>query len=165
MENKLSDFSIKGWNNLNRGIVTIESPILVGMINNPIDYVLDGYTFINRSKIKSVELISDPVHQRIMNSKAQIWSDNFNLIHVFDFQELFEQLKKRGTFCELYLSKESIVYIGRTIDVRADSIDIDFYTTDFKRLDKAFVKFKDVKLVTIYSDYSTTFEHVMMGKW
>lgn len=164
MKNKLSDISLKGWKNLTRGIVTIESPVLIGMIYNPVDYVIDGYTFINRTKIKSVKSIDDSMRQRIMNSKAQTWSNKFDLVHASNFSELFDELKKRGIFCEVYLSKEDLVYIGKTMDVKTDSIDIDFYTTDFKLLDTAFVKFKDIKLVTIYSDYSTTFEDVVTGK-
>lgn len=163
MKNMLSDFSIKGWKKLKRGVVTLENPIMIGMISNPIDYLLDGYTFINKNKVKSVEIINDSTQQRIMSKKSKTWSNNYsNLNNVCDFQELFEQLKKGETFCELYLSKEDRVYIGKIVDVRADSIDVDFYTTDFKLLDEAVVEFKDIKLVTIYSDYSTTFENVIM---
>lgn len=162
MKRKLVNFSIKNWKNNNNGLVVFEESAIIGLINNPVDYVLDGFVFLNRKKMKSMTIVDNELKQRIITSKAQSWLGNFPKLGntIFqNYQEVFEYLKTEDIFCELSLSKENAVYLGRIIEVHKDSIDIDFYSTDFNLLDSAFVKFNDIRLVTIHSDYSTTFEN------
>ena len=79
-----------------------------------------------------------------------------------NFNSIFEYISVNKLFCELCLSKETITYVGETTKVKQNSIDIDFYDTKFNLMDKAFVMFRDITKVTIFSDYANTFKNEIL---
>lgn len=143
-----------------KGIVLNTSRELTVLINNPVDYQIDGLLIINNSKIVKESLVLDEFKDYIITNKFKsiCIRNNYQKIEYKSFKDLFHYLKINEIFCELSLSKEDSIYIGRVIDVKHDSIDIDFYKTDFNLLDKAYVLFDDITTIKIFNDYSLTFK-------
>lgn len=144
-----------------KSILLFENENIIGLINNPVDYVIDGILFINRKKIKLIKSERDALREKVILTKYEnyIKSDTRYVIPDFvNFKDLFLYIKQKNIFCELSLTKEDIVYIGNIVDVNNECIDIDFYDSKFKLLDKAYVYFEDITTVTILSDYINTVE-------
>lgn len=148
------------------GICFKEEKALIGIIFNPVDYVIDGMKFINSGKIKKVVVETDEFKNKIMTKKFQKYFDDankktFRTTVIQNFQSLFTLINSMDVLCELSLSKEDVVYIGKVINVYDDSIDIDFLNTECKLIDNAFVEFKDITTVSVFSDYLDTLSEVM----
>jgi hypothetical protein len=148
------------------GICFKEEKALTGIIFNPVDYVIDGMKFINSGKIKNVVVETDEFKDKIMTKKFQKYFDDANkkilkTTEIQDFQSLFTLINSMNVLCELSLSKEDVVYVGKVINVYDDSIDIDFFNTECKLIDNAFVEFEDITTVSIFSDYLDTLSEVM----
>lgn len=143
-----------------KGIVLNVSEELTTLINNPVDYLIDGLVIINNSKILKESIIIDEEKDFIINQKFKSMSikDNYQKLKFESFNDFFLSIKKENIFCEFSLSKENSIYIGEIIDIREDSIDVDFYTTNFLLLDKAYVEYKDITTVKVFTDYSLTFK-------
>ncbi|WP_284462627.1 hypothetical protein [Chryseobacterium sp.] len=148
------------------GICFKKEKFLTGIIFNPVDYVIDGMKFINSGKIKNVVAETDEFKDKIMTKKFQKYFDDANkkilkTTEIKDFQSLFNAINSMDILCELSLNKEDVVYIGKVINVYDDSIDIDFFNTECKLIDNAFVEFEDITTVSIFSDYLDTLSEVM----
>lgn len=145
---------------------TKEKDIITAVLFNPVDYVIDGIKFINSKKIKDIVVETDEFKDEIMSKKFQkyFYDSNktvFKSFEILNFQNLFNLIKSMDLLCELSLSKENVVYIGKVINVYDDSIDIDFFSTECKLIDNAFVEFEDITSVSILSDYLDTLSEVM----
>lgn len=164
---KLVQCSIRKWEDCLHGVQFFESSNIIGIIINPTDYILDGITFINKKRVKKTSLNNDELSERIMKVKAESVLNSIPIINsdFQDFKQVFQVLKNADLFCELALSKEDVVYVGEIIKVNDDSLDIDFYSTKFELMDNAYVKFKDITSVTVFSDYSLTFQNVVRNIW
>lgn len=148
------------------GICFKKEKVLTGIMFNPVDYVIDGMKFINSGKIKNVVTETDEFKDKIMTKKFQKCFDDTNKkilknTEIQDFQSLFNVINSMDILCELSLSKEDVVYVGKVINVYDDSIDIDFFNTECKLIDNAFVEFEDITTVSIFSDYLDTLSEVM----
>lgn len=164
--NKTYNFSLTNRSKSIYGLVLYRNDNFTTIINNPVDYVIDGVRYINNQKLKSIVLEKQLSKDKIMNSKLIIFLENdkrYLNIEFSNFKDLFDYLKEKNIFCELSLSKENTVFIGKTINAQQDSIDIDFYDKNFRLVDNAFVKFEDITSVTILSDYADTIANVAMN--
>ena len=139
---------------------------ITGIIFNPIDYVLDGLKFINNEKIENVTTGTDSFKNKVMKDKIQKYCDASTMKIVKDsppnnFEELFTTIKSLDVLCELSLSEEDVVYIGKVTAVYEDAIDIDFFDTECELMDHAYVEYGDITTVAIFSDYLDTLSTVI----
>lgn len=139
---------------------------ITGVIFNPVDYVLDGIKFINTEKIENITVETNNFKDKVMMEKVQIYFEEqtkkiFNDSKISNFEELFTVIQSLDLLCELSLSEEDVVYIGKIIEVYEDSIDIDFFDTECKLMDQAYVEYEDITTVTIFSDYLNSLSEVM----
>lgn len=143
------------------GICFKKEQIITGIIFNPVDYVLDGLKFINSARIESMIVEDDNFKEKVLKQKAQKYFDEsskkiFKNHPIHNFQELFRMIHSLELLCEMSLSEEDVIYIGKVVEVYDDSIDIDFFDTECKLLDNAYVEYEDITCVTIFSDYVDT---------
>ncbi|WP_336686328.1 hypothetical protein [Chryseobacterium bernardetii] len=143
-----------------------EGKNITGIIFNPVDYVLDGIKFINTEKIEKITVETNNFKDKVMVEKFQMYFEElpkkiFKDSKISNFEELFTIIQSLDLLCELSLSEEDVVYIGKIIDVYEDSIDIDFFDTECKLMDQAYVEYEDITTVTIFSDYLNTLSEVM----
>ncbi|WP_417266643.1 hypothetical protein [Brumimicrobium sp.] len=151
---------MKGWKNPVTGFFLEKKTVFSLSIYNPVDYVLDGVMFMNNSFVLSAEMNLSELSSNVMSEKINRYVNQEKIktiLETSNFKELFSYLLKKDDFCEIALSQEDTVYIGRVRKVRNSSIDIDFYNTDFTLLDEAIIEFDDIRIVSVYTDYSETF--------
>ena len=61
------------------GVYLYENEEFVVMLNNPVDYVIDGIYFINKNYIKNIEIHQDIISNKILLHKASLYNpDNMN---------------------------------------------------------------------------------------
>ena len=158
-------FLLSNWRKLINGITISQNENIICIIKNPVDYVIDGLTFINTQKIKEIILSENIFQEEIINSKfiSNCENDKRYINFKFkNFKDLFIYLKKTSSFCELSLRKANVIYIGKIINVNEESIDIDFYDVNFKLMDNAYIEYKDISLVNIFTDYAGTIENIVL---
>lgn len=143
-----------------KGVVLNRSKELTLLINNPVDYLIDGLVIINNSKILKENFILNEEKDFIINQKFKSMNieNDYKKLKYGNFKDFFSSVKIDNIFCEFSLSKENSIYIGKIIDIKEDSIDVDFYSTNFHLLDKAYVKFEDITTIKVFTDYSLTFK-------
>lgn len=143
-----------------------EGKNITGIIFNPVDFVLDGMKFINTEKIENITVETNNFKDKVMVEKLQMYFEEqpkkiFKDSKISNFEELFTIIQSLDLLCELSLSEEDVVYIGKIIEVYEDSIDIDFIDTECKLMDQAYVEYEDITTVTVFSDYLNTLSEVM----
>ncbi|RTZ50084.1 hypothetical protein EJ377_08520 [Chryseobacterium arthrosphaerae] len=160
----MEEYFLKNRNESIIGSSFNKGKAITGIIFNPVDYVLDGLKFINNTKIENVTIETNDFKSKVMKGKIQSYFDGSKDIitgRVPDnFEELFKIIKSSDLLCELSLSEEEVVYIGKVIEVYEDSIDIDFLDTECKLMDHAYVEYEDITTVAIFSDYLNTLSTV-----
>jgi hypothetical protein len=161
-KNKIYVFSLKKRKNKIKGSLLFRSDKVTSIFNLPVDFLIDGVTFINNEKIHEALPFNDQLFESVINNKLTSIKALYNKFtkgtEFNDYKALFQYLKKNNTFCELSLSKEDVIYIGEIINVHENSVDIDFYSTKFELQDNAYVEFDDIFSVTILSDYVKTIQ-------
>lgn len=143
------------------GISFKEEKEIIGIVFNPVDYVLDGLRFLNTEKINNIEIEDDDFKNEVMKRKSEKYLDEpqnrvFKDPSLHSFRDLFQLIYSLDLLCELSLSAEEVVYIGKVINVNEDSIDIDFFDTKCNLMDNAYVEYADMTHVTVFSDYVNT---------
>lgn len=158
--NKMNKYKLINRKNKVKGIVLEKSKELTLLINNPVDYIIDGLLIINNSKIQKNSFITNENKDYIITQKFKDMNleSDYRDLKYENFKDFFYSLKTYNIFCEISLSKENVIYIGKIIDVKEDSIDVDFYATNFYLLEKAYIKFEDITTIKIFTDYSITFK-------
>lgn len=160
INNIMNKYKLINRKNKVKGIVLKSSEELTLLINNPVDYLIDGLLIINNSKIVKESLIKNEDKDHIITHKFKdtgLGNDYQNLKYE-NFKDFFSSVKTYNLFCEFSLSKENVIYIGKIIDVKEDLINVDLYATNFHLLDKAYIKFKDITTIKVFTDYSLTFK-------
>ena len=168
VKKKNYNLSLSNRRRLITGIIISKNKNITCIIRNPVDYLVDGLTFINNHKIENIFLNKIILKEEIINSKFIIQADKDErfLNYKFDnFKDFFNQLKKINAFCELSLKKENVIYIGKVINVNDKSVDVDFYDVNFKLMDNAYIEFEDITLVNIFTDYADTFGNVVSKRY
>ena len=152
-------YSISGWKKNIKGVQLSENEELICFLKNPVDFVLDGLVFLNRKMLSAAHLEPNELLQQVFKFKVEnlLKKNGYGQLGFKDYKDLFSYLKKNKVFCELALSKENIIYIGEIIEVHQESIDVDFFDTNFMLLDNAYIKYDDIKSITIFSDYVDTY--------
>ena len=79
---------INRYPNTISGVYLYENEGFVVMLNNPIDYVIDGIYFINKNYIKNIEIDQDIISNKILLHRASLYNtDNMNFSNLKKIRE------------------------------------------------------------------------------
>lgn len=133
-----------------------ENEEFVVMLNNPIDYVIDGIYFINKNYIKNIEIDQDIISNKILLHKASLYNtDNMNFSN---FKKILQYLLNKQQLIEFYLDKQSYTLIGRIISIDNKVIKVNLVDTQSSFLKKEKISYNKIRVLAINTDYVDALE-------
>ena len=147
---------INRYPNTISGVYLYENEKFVVMLNNPIDYVIDGVYFINKNYIKNIETDQDIISNKILLHKASLYNtDNMNFSN---FKKILQYLLNKQQLIEFYLDKQSYTLIGRIISVDNEVIKVNLVDTQSSFLKKEKIGCNKIRVLAINTDYVDALE-------
>ena len=147
---------INRYPNTISGVYLYENEEFVVMLNNPIDYVIDGVYFINKNYIKNIEIHQDIISNKILLHKASLYNtDNMNFSNL---KKILQHLLNKQQLIEFYLDKQSCTLIGRIISVDNEVIKVNLVDTQSSFLKKEKISYNKIRVLAINTDYVDALE-------
>lgn len=149
---------INRYPNTISGVYLYENEEFVVMLNNPIDYVIDGVYFINKNYIKNIEIDQDQdiISNKILLHKASLYNtDNMNFSN---FKKILQHLLNKQQLIEFYLDKQSYTLIGRIISIDNKDIKVNLVDTQSSFLKKEKISYNKIRVLAINTDYVDALE-------
>lgn len=147
---------INRYPNAISGVYLYENEEFVVMLNNPVDYVIDGIYFINKNYIKNIEIDQDIISNKILLHKASLYNtDNMNFSN---FKKILQHLLNKQQLIEFYLDKQSYTLIGRIISIDNKVIKVNLVDTQSSFLKKEKISYNKIRVLAINTDYVDALE-------
>ena len=147
---------INRYPNTISGVYLYENEEFVVMLNNPVDYVIDGIYFINKNYIKNIETDQDIISNKILLHKASLYNtDNMNFSNL---KKILQYLLNKQQLIEFYLDKQSYTLIGRIISVDNKVIKVNLVDTQSSFLKKEKISYNKIRVLAINTDYVDALE-------
>ena len=147
---------INRYPNTISGVYLYENEEFVVMLNNPVDYVIDGIYFINKNYIKNIETDQDIISNKILLHKASLYNtDNMNFSNL---KKILQHLLNKQQLIEFYLDKQSYTLIGRIISIDNEVIKVNLVDTQSSFLKKEKISCNKIRVLAIDTDYVDALE-------
>lgn len=147
---------INRYPNTISGVYLYKNEEFVVMLNNPVDYVIDGIYFINKNYIKNLEIDQDIISNKILLHKASLYNtDNMNFSN---FKKILQYLLNKQQLIEFYLDKQSYTLIGRIISIDNKVIKVNLVDTQSSFLKKEKISYNKIRVLAINTDYVDALE-------
>ena len=147
---------INRYPNAISGVYLYENEEFVVMLNNPVDYVIDGIYFINKNYIKNIEIDQDIISNKILLHKASLYNtDNMNFSNS---KKILQYLLNKQQLIEFYLDKQSYTLIGRIISIDNKVIKVNLVDTQSSFLKKEKISYNKIRVLAINTDYVDALE-------
>ena len=147
---------INKYPNAISGVYLYENEEFVVMLNNPVDYVIDGIYFINKNYIKNIEIDQDIISNKILLHKASLYNtDNMNFSNL---KKILQHLLNKQQLIEFYLDKQSYTLIGRIISIDNKDIKVNLVDTQSSFLKKEKISYNKIRVLAINTDYVDALE-------
>ena len=147
---------INRYPNAISGVYLYENEEFVIMLNNPVDYVIDGIYFINKNYIKNIETDQDIISNKILLHKASLYNtDNMNFSNL---KKILQYLLNKQQLIEFYLDKQSYTLIGRIISIDNKVIKVNLVDTQSSFLKKEKISYNKIRILAINTDYVDALE-------
>ena len=144
------DVKISRYPNLIRGVVVEEGEQWVVLKENVVDYVLDGFLFINKRFVKRMdEIPHDSLEYKIISMK----NPQMSFACLDNYVSVMEYLKSRKLLIGIGLEKQSFVLVGYIGDIFEKRIVFHPIGADLKDLPQITIDYRTIRYVSIKSDY------------
>lgn len=154
----LAEIKISRYPNFVRGLVLKETEQWIVQKRNLIDYVLDGYMFINWAYVKRINLLPpDSLDAQIMSLKQAILPD------WIDTDRLLFSLCEAGTLVGIGLESQDYVLVGYIVSVAEKSFRLRMIGTDGEMLKAIRIESDKIRTLVTDSDYLQSLE--MYRQW
>ncbi len=121
--------------------------------NNPVDFIIDGYTILKNKNIKSI--IQDKDHEfteRVIKLKGLKTSAE-EIIPLKDLHSIITFLAKKYEIFQLTKKSDKAVYLGKLIDLNEKELVIDFLGTEGKFDGEMSFKQNKIRVIEFDTDY------------
>lgn len=150
---ELIKIKISRYPNLLCGIKLYETEELLYIINNPVDYVLDGVFIINKKYIKRYFIDEkNELKTKILQEKAKSHITNPN-IYTNSIESFIHSIYNNGSLIELGLESQEYSLIGKISD-----IDKKYFTLNLLSVKAVFMRYEKIaldkiRILAIETDY------------
>lgn len=130
------------------------------MRNNPVDYVLDGYQFVNRDFIQEEHIIQDDIMLcKILPLKQKEEKLPFASPELLDSnQALFSFFAENDILISVGLHRSDVIYVGKVTKIDSTSMCLNTYGTQLQPTGNMIIPYSKVRYVEIHSDYLDSLE-------
>lgn len=157
----LAEIKISRYPGFVRGLVLKETEQWIVLKRNLIDYVLDGYMFINEAYVKRINMLPpDSLDAQIMSLKQE---GNAILPDWIDTDRLLCSLCEAGTLVDIGLESQDYVLVGYIVSVAEKSFRLRMIGTKGEMLNAIRIESDKIRTLVTDSDYLQSLE--MYREW
>ncbi len=143
-----------------RGLYLKESKHWMVVNYNPVDYVLDGYCFINKLFVSEIiEIEVDSFKYKVMSLKKNIESeDDFLGINIDSDDCLYNSFFKEKTLIQIELESDEFAYIGFVSKLNKRSFILSKISVRGELIDETNFEYNKIRNIYIKTDYLNSLE-------
>lgn len=155
---RVVDVKISRFPDMIRGLVLGEGSQWLAMAENVVDYVIDGYVFINKVYIKQIiEFPHDTIEYGILSLKCP----SPLTPRLDSYLELIEYLKDADLLIAVGLHDQKSILVGRVINVREKSFVLHPIDTNIQELSCMEINCEKIRYISVNSDYLSSISNYM----
>ncbi len=148
---ELVNLKIRRYPDIIKGIVIKRGVQWMVLHENVVDYVLDGYLFINNDYIQQVvEHTHDTVDYKVLALKA---SSQISLPDVNSYVDLLEYIEDNDMLIAVGLNKQESILVGYVRIINENSFTLAPIGVDLQELPMIKIDCKRIRYISIMSDY------------
>lgn len=148
----LIEFKLKKSNEIIRGILINYSEFWTIIINNPVDYVLDGIKIINNEEISKFKINSDKLASEIFRKKISSFK-KLESIPINNSYELCKYLKMKKEIFSIENSNANVFLIGKISTLKENEMSFRILDSRGKwRREKRF-SLNEIDIIEFNTDY------------
>ncbi|MFV8348002.1 hypothetical protein [Flavobacterium sp. ZB4P13] len=121
--------------------------------NNPVDFIIDGYTILKNKNVKSI--IQDKDHEfteRVIKLKGLKTSAS-EIIPLKDLSSIINFIADKYEIFQIATKSDKAVYLGKLIEQNEEELVIDFLGTEGKFEGEMSFKQKKIRVIEFDTDY------------
>ncbi|MFV8392957.1 hypothetical protein [Flavobacterium sp. LB2P6] len=121
--------------------------------NNPVDFIIDGYTILKNKNIKSI--IQDKDHEfteRVIKLKGLKTSAE-EIIPLKDLYSIMNFLANKYEIFQIAKKSDKAVYLGKLIEINEDELVMDFLGTEGEFEGEMNFKQNKIRVIEFDTDY------------
>ena len=121
--------------------------------NNPVDFIIDGYTILKNKNVKAI--IQDKDHEfteRVIKLKGLKTSAK-EIIPLQDLSSIIHFLASKYTIFQIASKSDKAVYLGKLIELNEEELVIDFLGTEGQFDGEMSFKPKKIRVIEFDTDY------------
>ncbi|MFV8372628.1 hypothetical protein [Flavobacterium sp. LB2P74] len=121
--------------------------------NNPVDFIIDGYTILKNKNIKSI--IQDKDHEfteRVIKLKGLKTSAE-KIIPLKDLYSIMNFLANKYEIFQIAKKSDKAVYLGKLIEINEDELVMDFLGTEGEFEGEMNFKQNKIRVIEFDTDY------------
>lgn len=121
--------------------------------NNPVDFIIDGYTILKNENLKSI--IQEEDHEfteKVIKLKGLKTSAE-EIIPLTDLHSIINFLDKKHLVFQIAKRSDKAVYLGKLIELNDEELIIDFLGTEGKFDGEMSFKLNKIRVIEFDTDY------------
>lgn len=129
--------------------------------NNPVDFIIDGYTILKNKNVKSI--IQDKDHEfteRVIRLKGLKTSAE-EIIPLNDLSSIINFLADRYQIFQIATKSDKAVYLGKLIEINKEELVIDFLGPEGKFEGEMSFKPNKIRVIEFDTDYINSLKLVV----
>jgi hypothetical protein len=148
------------------GIKIFENDQIFIIIHNPMDFVLDGISVINKKFIKQIKIVKDTaIKSIILKEKVNQFRFLESSIDFFPaIKNGIEYLYNKDKLVELYFESSSYTKIGKITKVNTSTFYINLLSTKGDFLGEQQFRYDKVRTISVENDYLNGLEYYIKLK-
>lgn len=158
----VAEIKISRYHKIINGIKVMHGEQWYVIQENEIDYILNGYMFININYIKTIkQLTVDNIKYQILNLKYVPVTFDTSLDN---YENLLFYIKQQNLLISIGLENDGYIIVGKISNVLKRYLVIDKIGTNTENIGQAKIYFSKIRFLEIRTDYLNSLELYMTAK-
>ncbi len=157
---EIIDIKISRRSEILSGIALSEGQIWSFIKNNPVDYMLDGFSYVNKKYIKKIynpyqksDFEYEIFRLKFSTDDIQKHNDVHEKNKLNSYLELMFSFLEQQKIIEVELESDNYCLIGKITKVNEKSFVLNMMGTEGENLGEENIKFQSVRMINIETDY------------
>ena len=159
---ELVNVKIRRYPDLIKGIVIMRNTQWLVLAENVVDYVLDGFLFINHDYIQNVIVYPhDTIEYKVLSVKN---SPDLIFPNIEGYSDLIEYLKGNSVLIAIGRHKQNSILVGYVADFNKEAFSLIPIGVDLQELPIVKINYKQIRYISVMSDYLTSISNYLSKK-
>lgn len=160
---EILNVKISRYSEIITGVKLYENDNFLVILENPVDYVIDGVCFICKKYLKSVEKIQDDILKfKILKYKSQLLKINYDFQNFKTIKDVINYFSfKKNKLIQLNLASSSYVLIGNTSKLNEKSFILNMLSVKANFLEEEKIEYNKIRILSVDNDYLNSMEYYL----